>query len=102
MPKSVERDRPREPRVEELAPEFWVVETAASSWVVSGVMARHVERELDARPRVTWVTFVDVSGARVRVRSAGIHAVSQSTAEIRAWRRRFQVERDREGAFDDE
>src|SRR5262245_64104772 len=101
MPQSTERERPREPRAEELYPEFWVVETATSSWVVSDVMARHVEQALD-RWTTRWVTFVDVSGSRVRVRTSAIAAVCQSTPEVRSLWRRFRQERDREDAFERE
>ena len=99
MPQSAERERPREPRAEELYPEFWVVESATSSWVVSAVMARHVEQALD-RWTTRWVTFVDVSGSRVRVRTSAIDAVGQSTPEVRALRRLFRAEREREDAFE--
>ena len=102
MPQSAERERPREPRAEDLYPEFWVVGTASNSWVVSDVMARHVERSLDAWPRPRWVTFVDLGGSRVRLRTGAVEGVSQSTPETRALWRRFCAERDRESAFDND
>ena len=39
------------------AGEFFVVSAEGSTWYVSTVMARFIERWLDAAPRPTWVTW---------------------------------------------
>jgi hypothetical protein len=46
--------------------------------------------------------FVDLSGARVRIRANQILSVAQCTAEQRAYRRRFYQALDREEEEDDE
>ena len=50
-----------------LHPDHHIVATASFSYIVSPVMARHIEQELDRRRRPKWITFVDVSGARIRI-----------------------------------
>jgi hypothetical protein len=65
-------------------PDFFVVSGDRSTWSVSTTMARHIEACLDARPRPRWITFVDLSGARVRVRARHIDSLTRSTAEQRA------------------
>lgn len=60
------------------------VETRGPSWLVSTAMARHIEAQLDATPPVDWITFVDLSGARIRVRARAIWSISQSTEAQRA------------------
>lgn len=76
-------------------PDFFYVATQDWSYTVSREMARHVEREL-ARPLSRWITFVDIAGARVRLRSRMILALEQSSPETRdAWRQ-FRAERGRE------
>lgn len=68
--------------------EWFVVYTGDCSWLVSTEMARHIERALDARRAPRWVTFVDVSGARVRLLSGAIYCIEQSSpAQREAWRR---------------
>jgi hypothetical protein len=59
------------------------------TWYVSTAMARFIERCLDARPRPKWVKFVDLTGARVRVRARQIEYICQCTAEQRATERAF-------------
>jgi hypothetical protein len=70
-----------------------IVVTTQFSYIVSPVMARHIERELDRRRRPTWITFVDVSGARVRIRSSVIEGVEQSSLETRDLWRRWREQR---------
>jgi len=70
-----------------------IVVTTQFSYIVSGVMARHIEQELDRRRRPVWVTFVDVSGARVRIRSAVIEGIEQSSLEARDLWRRWREQR---------
>ena len=70
-----------------------VVLTTQYTYIVSPVMAQHIERELDRRRRPTWITFVDVAGARVRIRSSTIEGVEQSSLETRDLWRRWREQR---------
>lgn len=69
-------------------------------WYVSREMARHVEASLDQDPRPAWVAFVDVTGARVRVRARLITHVAQCSCEQRALERAFRRGRRRERKTD--
>jgi arginine/ornithine N-succinyltransferase beta subunit len=77
-------------------PEYFVLLSAAGQWVVGREMARFIERELDRWPRRRWIRFVDVLGARVRLRTDLIRALRQSSLEIREDWRRFKDERQKE------
>jgi hypothetical protein len=44
---------------------------------------------LDARRPPVWVVFVDIAGSRVRIRTAAIHGIEESTPEQRASARAF-------------
>lgn len=92
------REEPEQARSEEIQwhPGYHVVVTRQFNYVVSTVMARHIERELDRWPRPRWITFVDVAGARFRVRADAIEGIEQSSQESRDLLRRFRQERDRE------
>jgi hypothetical protein len=81
---------------------YFVLESGAGSWVVSREMAAFVERELDREPAPQWVRFVDVTGARVRLRTDLIRDLRQSSAEIRALWRRFMQDRRKEAGDDDD
>jgi hypothetical protein len=74
--------REEEPR-EVGAGSYFVVAARDFSTFVSTEMARHIESCLDAWPRRPWITFVDVSGSRVRIRAAHIRWICQSTPEQR-------------------
>ncbi len=52
-----------------------IVATTKFNYIVSTVMARHIERELDRKPRRQWIKFVDVAGARVRIRASVIEGI---------------------------
>jgi hypothetical protein len=67
-----------------LGVDHFVLDTRANCWNISTVMARHVERCLDAEPRPAWITFVDLTGARIRIRSQDVESLAQSTADQRA------------------
>lgn len=82
--------------MEVLYPEYHWVLTQRGRWPVTIVMLRHVERELARWPRPRWITFVDLSGARVRIRSRVIEGFEQSTPESRALFRRVCAEQDQE------
>jgi len=76
--------------------DYFVLDTVKGCWTVSRVMAEFVERELDRWPRRRWISFVDVVGARVRLRAELINAVRQSSRDIRDEWRRFYKEREQE------
>ena len=71
------------------AGEYFVVSGDCGIWYVSTEMVRHIEACLDAVPRPRWVKFVDLSGARVRVRTRQIDYLYQCTADQRAAERTF-------------
>jgi hypothetical protein len=77
---------------EVLYPEYYVLITRRCNYPVSVVMLRHVERELSRWPRPRWITFVDLAGARIRLRPAVIEGSEQSSPETRAWQRRVIAE----------
>ncbi len=76
-----------------------IVATTQFSYIVSTVMAQHIERELDRKPRRQWVKFVDVAGARVRIRTSLIEGIEQSSLETRELWRRWREQRRREEPF---
>ena len=63
--------------------DFFVVSTEWDSWCISTEMARHVDACLEADPAPRWITFVDLTGARVRVRADRIESLTQRSAEQR-------------------
>jgi hypothetical protein len=67
-----------------LGADHFVLDTRTNCWNISTVMARHVERCLDAEPRPAWITFVDLTGSRIRIRSQDVESLAQSTAQQRA------------------
>ena len=71
------------------AGDYFIVSGDCGTWLVSTVMARHIELVLDAQPPARWVRFVDLAGSRVRLRTRQIDYVCQCTAEQRALERRF-------------
>jgi hypothetical protein len=79
-----------------LHPDHHIVATANFSYIVSPVMARHIEQELDRRRRPKWITFVDVSGARVRILASSIEMIEQSSLETRDLWRRWRDQRRKE------
>jgi len=92
------REEPEQARSEEVQwhPGYHVVVTRQCNYVVSTVMARHIERELDRWPRPRWITFVDVSGARVKVLARLIEGFEQSSVETRELWRHWRKQRERE------
>jgi hypothetical protein len=86
-----------QPRREQRYSDYFELDTAIfGCWMISREMAAFIERELDRWPRRTWITFVDVAGARVRLRADLIRSIRQSSADIRGEYRRFEKERDQE------
>jgi hypothetical protein len=97
-------EEPREPLPE--AGDYFVLDAQGSCWYISTEMARTVDAELAACPAPGWITFVDLVGARVRLRTGRIESLAQFTAEQRAERRAFQralhQERAAERTWDEE
>lgn len=81
-----ERDEDRRPDAE--AGNYFVLSTQEANWYVSAAMAHAVERELLAGGE-DWIVFVDLTGARVRVRGRLIQYIAQCYTENRAAERRF-------------
>ena len=75
---------------------YHLVTTQQGNYIVSTVMAGHIERELDRWPRPRWITFVDVAGARVRIRSRLVEGLEQSSTETRALWRQWRKQRAQE------
>jgi len=71
------------------AGDYFVVSGECCTWYVSVTMARFIEHCLDARPRPKWLKFVDLTGARVRLRVRQVEYLYQCTAEQRAAERAF-------------
>lgn len=69
--------------------DHFVVSAKSATWYVSTEMARHIEACLDVEHHQTWVSFVDLSGSRVRLRSVEVEYLAQSTADQRAAERAF-------------
>lgn len=90
-------DEPHD-RQDRVAPptNYFVLSTEYEEWFVSREMAKAIELELDRTPRPTWIIFVDLSGARVRLRTRLVETVRQCTAEQRAIRRAIRRARDAE------
>jgi hypothetical protein len=63
--------------------DWFTVVTSDWHWKVSREMATHVERALVEQPMPRWVVFVDLAGSRVRLRTALIDFVEQTTADQR-------------------
>jgi hypothetical protein len=69
--------------------DYFIVCGESFTWYVSTTMAKAIEARLDARRRPRWVTFVDLTGSRVRLRARRIEYVCQCTAEQRTAERAF-------------
>jgi len=70
-----------------------IVATAAFNYIVSTVMARHIENELGRWPHPRWITFVDVCGSRIRIRASLIQGLEQSSVETRELGRLWRKQR---------
>jgi hypothetical protein len=74
------------------APRDWfMVASRDCHWKVSREMAAHIERALQTEPMPRWVVFVDVTGSRVRLRTALVEFVEQCTADQRRIGRAIQA-----------
>ena len=82
------------------AGDYFIVSAEGSTWYVSTEMARFIETALDSWPRPRWVKFIDLVGSRVRLRTAQIDVVCQSTVEQRALDREINRALNRERKAD--
>ncbi|MFN8652344.1 MAG: hypothetical protein U0133_10610 [Gemmatimonadales bacterium] len=92
-------ERRREPAQQ--AADCFVLATRDTHWWISTAMARAVEAELVAVPAVRWLTFVDLTGARIRLRADQVTCLAQFFAEQRAAERRFCADLRREARADE-
>ena len=85
-------ETPREP----FAAEYFVVIGEYCTWYVSTPMAKFIEECLDTGAE--WVKFVDLTGARIRLRTRMINYITQHSADQRAMERDFnRRQRDNDG-----
>jgi hypothetical protein len=78
-----------EPAPEPKPGDYFVLSTREANWYLSPAMAQVVERELVRAGPDEWVTFVDLTGARIRVRAGLVQYLAQCYTENRAEERRF-------------
>jgi hypothetical protein len=70
--------------------DYFLVIASVENWCVSREMAQAIEASLNQEPVPQWVTFVDLTGARIRVRTRLIGCIHQCTAEQRALARAIE------------
>ena len=63
---------------------YFLVCAECGHWSVSAAMARAIEQQLNRWLVPRWVTFVDVTGARIRIRTRDVRSVSQCYVEHRS------------------
>lgn len=76
-------------KLEAWYPEHFYLDSSLNGWTISAATARQVEAALDEWPPPRWISFVDVAGARVRVRTLDIRYLQQCTPESRRLWKRF-------------
>ena len=76
--------------------DFFVVAGDFGAACVTRETAERIEALLDRRDVPTWITFEDRVGSRLRVRTALIRSIGESTAAQRAADRRLERARKRE------
>jgi hypothetical protein len=79
-------ERPGQP---EPPVDYFLVAARFELWYVSREMAQAIEASLNETPASHWVMFVDLTGARIRVRARLIEYIYQCTAEQRSLARAF-------------
>ena len=94
------RERFEQPGQPEPPVDYFLISAHYEEWYVSREMAQAIEASLNGAPAPTWVVFVDVTGARVRVRTRLIWYIYQCTAEQRALSRAFHRARSAERKAD--
>jgi hypothetical protein len=70
--------------------DYFVVCAECGHWSVSAAMAQTIEHELTRWLPPRWVTFVDLTGARIRIRARDVRSVSQCYSENRHAERVFR------------
>jgi hypothetical protein len=80
---------PLEEPARPVAGDYFVVGGDCGVWYVSTAMARAIDSSLAAVPQPGWVTFVDLTGARIRLRTRQIDYLCQCTADQRTAERAF-------------
>ena len=50
----------------------YFVEKSGEKWIVSNDTAREIESALGRRFKPRWISFVDITGATVRVKRSGV------------------------------
>ena len=71
-----------------VARDYWVVRCEYGSYYVRTPQAVRIRNVLDRRWRPRWLEFYDISGSRIRVRTAQVVGMTECTAEQRARDRR--------------
>jgi hypothetical protein len=94
------KQRPEEPRDPEVPLDYFIVATSLMEWYVSREIAAFIDECLEETPAPRWVTFVDLTGARVRVRARLLQYVAQCTVDQRALARAMQRAMNREAKAD--
>lgn len=84
------KERFESPGQPELPVDYFLVVARYEEWYVSREMAQAIEASLNQTLAPQWVMFVDLTGARVRVRSHLVDYIYQCTAEQRSLARAFQ------------
>jgi hypothetical protein len=88
------------------AGDYFVVSADCSTWYVSTVIARFIEKELVTVPQPKWVAFVDLVGSRVLLSTRKIDCMYQSSASQRqaerALLRRLNQERKSDQSYEDD
>ena len=78
------KQRQEEPSDPQVPADYFIVGTNLLEWYVSKEMAASINECLDRDPQPRWVTFVDLTGACVRIRGRQIQYVCQCTVDQRS------------------
>jgi hypothetical protein len=85
-----------EPEEQVRCGDYWVIYTRSFAVYVTAETAAEVARRTEGWWTPRWVTFLDIVGARVRVRGRDVDAICESTELQRERDRSFQRARHRE------
>lgn len=72
---------------------YFIVNARTDTFYVSPETAARLGRLLDRRWRPRWLKFVDMTGARVWLRTANVESVFESTETLRSRDREFSYAR---------
>lgn len=89
-----------EPEEERIFGDFWVVYGDSGLFYVSAETAGKLGGRLDGWWTPRWITFVDISGSRVRLRARDVHGIYESTELQRTRDRSFHRARRQEEKAD--